>query len=136
MHRGLGLATLAAGFTIPQSVGDGLIDLITGDEKEKLPFLTDDYPWWDKASKDFISLLHSEQLRSKVKALSNLRTIIVLHQDDDTASLLKDVSKICTAAHLKQKLKGCTAAQFPQVLRAMGLRAEINASFNVCIGRD
>lgn len=145
------LATLAVGFTIPQSVGDGLIDLITGDEKEKLPFLTDgelkalqtlkklaakkpcllivdDYQWWDKASKDFLSLLHSEQLRSKVKALSNLRTIIVLRQGDDTPSLLRDVSKICTAAHLQQELKGCTAAQFPQVLHAMGLRAEINAS--------
>ncbi len=143
------LATLAAGFTIPQSVGDGIIDLITGDDKEKLPFLTDgelkalqtlkklttkkacllivdDYQWWDKASKDFISLLHSEQLRSKVKALSNLRTIIVLREDDDTSDLLKDVAKICPSSHLQQELQACTARQFPQVLQTMGLRTEID----------
>lgn len=147
------LATLAAGFTVPQSIGDGLIDLITGDEKEKLPFLTegelkalqtlkklsankacllivDDYQWWDKASKDFISLLHSEQLRAKVKVLSNLRTIIVIREDNDTPNLLRDVAKIYPEAHLVQELKLCTAIQFPQVLQSMGLQIEIDDSIN------
>ncbi len=145
------LATFAAGFTIPQSVGDGLIDLITGGEKEQLPFLTegelkalqtlkklaarkpclliaDDYQWWDKASKDFISLLHSEQLRSKVKALANMRTIIVLREDAQTPELLRDVARICPEAHLSQRLEGCTAQQFPGVLRTLGLLTEIDAS--------
>jgi len=142
------LATFAAGISIPQSVGDGLIDLITGNVKEQLPFLTegeikalqtlkklsakkpcllivDDYQWWDNASKDFISLLHSEPLRSKVSDLSNLRTIIVLREQDDTNLLLREIAKNCPQACLEQKLEGCSTHQFPGVLRAMGLRTAL-----------
>ncbi len=145
------LATLAAGFAIPQSVGDGLIDLIMGDEKEKLPFLTDgeikalqtlkklaakkacllivdDYQWWDTASKDFISLLHSEQLRSKAKALSNLRTIIVVRDDENTPDLLKYIEKICPTSYFQQGLEACTAVQFPLVLQALGMRTALDES--------
>jgi|GEM_PF-6042472 len=151
LATGLGsvLATIAAGISIPQSVSEGIIDLISGDSKEQLPFLSDgeikalqtlkklsarkpcllivdDYQWWDTASKDFISLLHSEQLRSKVKALSNLRTIFVLREQDDTEQLQKEIENICPSAFLSQKLESCTAKQFRNVLSAMGLSVQLD----------
>jgi hypothetical protein len=145
------LATLASGLPVPQSIGDGLIDLIGSDERDTLPFLTegelkalqtlkkltskkpsllivDDYQWWDKASKDFISLLHSEQLRSKVDQLSDLRTIIVIREGNEMSSLLRDIAKFCPSAHLQQNLDVCNAAQFLGVLRAMGLRVAVDKS--------
>ncbi len=142
------LATLATGLSVPQSVGEGLLDLITGDPKEQLPFLTDaelkalqilkklaarkpclmildDYQWWDRASRDFISLLHSEQLRAKVTALADLRTIVILRDDDLSEQLVAEAKAICPNRYFEQRLRPCTLQQFPRVLHAIGLRKEL-----------
>jgi len=147
---GLGatLGTVVSGAFIPQGLADGVLDILSTDDREKLPFLdecevnivqklkdiaenspvlliADDVHWWDGKSKDLLSLIHSTRAREIVPELSRIKSIVI-SRDSDKEKIKNSNIDIFRDAYFSQFfLSTCSKEEFKEALFQMGLSRPI-----------